>query len=634
MSKNIGRVASILMSSIREYGEIVTKYREQFKTVLEKISTLIYSLTMNKMQKLLRDEEISFAAIDGTRYYDTIFDVVVFYAGAFAVTGKLFFKNNSFHVVYDEKIPSDEASSIIPIHVSRVPELDQTFFEVSGSEVTLKQLLGDDEIIDNTKIANALMEFSEYYLACKIANKGYKLILLDRTLSGDQASLISSTLIPFEDNENWEKVALIGYEVKVHGKKYKITKHDLYWGRYIIFNEKLLTPPPRADYLSYVILNVFRIKDEELSLADLKRLLRIPDSYSVLLKQVLKKLVKYGYLARCEEKYYLIPDFKRTWDKLKALVNSVAQKLFEEPVEEGFTPNKLKIIVKGKEKWLTTLDLKFLTLFTLYMLIEKAWSEDILVLGLVKDTAAKDFLNHFIPIMYNIGIIKADEKWVKAWENIRANFTDRMFLQIVSAEFPEVFRVPWSTIAYDTCFKTLRYDRERKGNYVKGVFRDKIAPERLFIKTYVQLGQLGKSPSIRSNVLALDRPIYDVEVEEQDNVIRLKHKISYCNEDIDENVDAIIHLKTPGFINKKILALLFLLANPSVPESFGYPEPLVRADSIAKYMYSQVSKIVEGIARNISIDPAFRKYLLYMVTYRERRERYERFRRKTQTTTV
>ena len=627
MSKDVNRIASILMYSAEEYGEVIDKYREYFRTVSDNVSKLVYSLTNSEIRSILK-EEVSFAAIDGTRYYDTIFDIIIFYAAAFAVTGKLIPTGNVFRVVYDEKVPSDETSSIIPIHVSRVPELDQTFFEIGESEITLKRLLGDDEIIDNTRIANTLMEFSEYYLAYKMAKKGYELILLDRTLSGDQASLISSTLIPFEDEESWKKVALIGYEVEINGNKYKITKHDLYWGRYIIFNEKLLTPPPRADYLPYVILNVFRIKDRELSLAELKKLLAISENYSTAVEDSLEKLTKYGYLVKRGEKYRLVAGFKNTWDKLKALVNSVAKKLFEEEAEEGFAPNKLKIIVEGKERWLTSVDLKFLTLFTLYMLVEEAWNKNILVIGLVKDTAAKDFLNHFIPIMRNVGIIKSDEKWIKAWESIRASFTDRMFFQILSIEYPGAFKIPWSTVVYDTCFKTLRYDRKRGRNYVRGVFRDKIAPEKLFVKSYVQLGELDRPRNIRSNVLALDRPVYETEINEVNSIVRLKHKALRYGEDVDEYIDVITHLK-PTSIDKKVLALLFLLAKTSVPESFGYPEPLVRADNIAKYAYSQVFKIVGGIAKNLSITPTFKRYLLYMVTYRERRERYERFRRRS-----
>lgn len=50
------------------------------------------------------------------------------------------------------------------------------------------------------------------------------------------------------------------------------------------------------------------------------------------------------------------------------------------------------------KEWITTLDLAFLTLFTLYMLIEECWKKNILLIGITKDSAAHDFKNHVIPI--------------------------------------------------------------------------------------------------------------------------------------------------------------------------------------------------------------------------------------------
>jgi hypothetical protein len=59
---------------------------------------------------------------------------------------------------------------------------------------------------------------------------------------------------------------------------------------------------------------------------------------------------------------------------------------------------------EGKKKWITTLDLAFLTLFSLYMLIEECWKNNILLIGVAKDTAAQEFKNHVIPICTNNNI--------------------------------------------------------------------------------------------------------------------------------------------------------------------------------------------------------------------------------------
>ena len=43
-------------------------------------------------------------------------------------------------------------------------------------------------------------------------------------------------------------------------------------------------------------------------------------------------------------------------------------------------------------RWMTTLDLAFLSLFTLNLLIEESVRNNILLVGITKDTAARDLL--------------------------------------------------------------------------------------------------------------------------------------------------------------------------------------------------------------------------------------------------
>ena len=53
---------------------------------------------------------------------------------------------------------------------------------------------------------------------------------------------------------------------------------------------------------------------------------------------------------------------------------------------------------KEKKEWITTTDLAFLTLFALYLLIEECWKNNILLIGITKDTIARDFSNHLLPV--------------------------------------------------------------------------------------------------------------------------------------------------------------------------------------------------------------------------------------------
>lgn len=48
-----------------------------------------------------------------------------------------------------------------------------------------------------------------------------------------------------------------------------------------------------------------------------------------------------------------------------------------------------------------TLDIAFLSLFCLYLLIETCWRHRILLLGITKDTTARDFKTHLLPVCLN-----------------------------------------------------------------------------------------------------------------------------------------------------------------------------------------------------------------------------------------
>jgi hypothetical protein len=50
---------------------------------------------------------------------------------------------------------------------------------------------------------------------------------------------------------------------------------------------------------------------------------------------------------------------------------------------------------------------------------------------------------------------------------------------------------------------------------VSGAVRNKIIPERLFVKSYIQLAEADDNPKLRSNVLYIDRLAHpDVDLDE------------------------------------------------------------------------------------------------------------------------
>jgi hypothetical protein len=129
----------------------------------------------------------------------------------------------------------------------------------------------------------------------------------------------------------------------------------------------------------------------------------------------------------------------------------IGDKLFFTKNPSAETSSCMKIMKDGNEYWLTTLDIAFLTLFSLQMLMDECWRKRILLVGITKDTSARDFKRQLVPIMQNEGLLKATMK-NEAFASLPN--TDRMILQSASVFNPEKVVLPWSLIEYDSAFRT------------------------------------------------------------------------------------------------------------------------------------------------------------------------------------
>lgn len=564
-------------------------------------------------------KKVRFAGIDGTMYSRPLFDMIVFFGGAYASTGTVTFRGDGPPTVsYDEKVGSGAGiSSVVPIYVNEVPDVDQVFFEVSEGEVGLGRPLMEETIINNATVANWIMNFAEHFLAYRMAidrDADIRVIILDRSLSVERASLLYDT----SKSHLWErKCSVIGYEVDGE----PIDVNDIAIARQCICNKALGLPPPRGDYLRYAIISLLREKAaltlgqilEEFGIKDEKRAKRV--------EKHLKKLVDKGIVNEKFDVYSLNPKYKRTWERIKRLVEDIGERLFfSEKIE---TTNLFKILKNGEEQWLTTLDLAFLTLFTLHMLMEECWKRHILLIGITKDTAARDFKRQLIPIMHNSDLLSAS----MSQEDLdKLPNTDRMILQSVSILNPEKIKPPWCLIEYDSAFRTMIPDRKGRRGYVSGAIKNKIGLERLFLKTYVQLSQAKSDSLLRSNVLLVDRLVYPEFDHKPENIVEFWNELS---DGTKEPVEVILYINkdVPNRLQDLVMSLLIAMAPSNMPEGFGHNMPLFIADKIAKWNYAQFKHVVDTTAEWLLNNHKLRKFVFYMSTFRERRAIFEAARR-------
>jgi hypothetical protein len=609
LSRRIKRTSELLKvgasGQVLEYEERFQSLRGLYDRLLSEyiVSEFSYQGAYKTAEKFFDSSKVRFAGVDGTMYSRPLFDLM------------------KPVVEYDSKSLEEGAgvSSVVPMYISEVPDVDQTFFDLEEpGELSVSKPLVDETIINNATIANWIMSFAEYYLAYKLVtdpDKNIRILLMDRALSAERASLLYDT----SKRELWSaKGSLIGYEVQ----GVPIDVNDLAYGRYCIRNPALGLPPARADYLRYAIVHLVEERGP-LSLGEICEALDIKDEKRAKrVERYVKASLKEGYFKEKASKYFINPGYVDTRDRLKKLVRMLGDRFFFEEKGEPMSANRMKIVKDGKEHWLTTLDIAFLTLFCLYMIIEECWKRKILFVGLTKDTAARDFKRQLIPILQNEGMLRGS---LTAEEFEEMPNTDRMILQSVSLFNTEKVKVPWSLVEYDSAFKTMVADRKGRKGYVFGARRNRISLEKTFLKTYVQLSQAVTDPMLRSNVLLTDRLVYPEFDLSEESTIRFWNEFGGAKEPVEALLFKDKTVKNP--LQNLIMVTLKSMTAPAIPEAFGHNKPLFISDKVAKWHYSAFRRIADSTGEWILNNHKLRKFIFYMSTFRERRARIEATRR-------
>ena len=610
----------------------VTDYDQRFSVLKNAYDGLLGSLVKSDFNheeawetaKVFWGSEcVRFAGIDGTMYSRPLFDMVIFFGGAYAATGTIkFAKESRPNVEYDMKTLKQNIgiSSVVPIYVNEILDVDHSFAALDQpAEVDPAKPYTDEEIANNSLIANAIMTFSEFYLAYKLAvdrEQNFRILLMDRSLSTERASLLyESRKIGF-----WiEKSALVGYSI--NGAR--VDGNDLTIARHRVWNKDLGLPSPRADFLFHAII-FLATKNPTLTQEQICQALEVTDSKRrKRVEKTLTNLVQKGILTESAGAYSLASRYLDSWERIKQLTIEVGDQLFFTKTPRIQTSSVMKIVKDGKEHWLTTLDIGFLTLFTMHMLMEECWKRRILLVGITKDTSARDFKRQFIPIMQSEGLLKValNNDALAALPN-----TDRMILQSASVFNPEKIMPPWSLIEYDSAFRTMKADTDRGQGYVSGIIKNKIGLEKVFLKTYVQLSQAKSDPQLRSNVLLIDRLAYsefDLRADCRRGLLNAK------SDGTEEPVEVLLYKdkNVQNDMQNLVMTMLIAMAPSNIPEAFGHNKPLFIADKIAKWNYSQFKSVADSTATWILNNHKLRKFIFYMSTFRERRASIEQTRR-------
>ena len=624
ISLEVERTSRILRDGAQEQ---IQDYNRRFELVRNIYDDLISNLILSDFhcgkgyetaREFFGSSTVEFAAVDGTEYSRTMLDLIIFYGGSCAARGNITFHRDRMPSVSCSPNALEEqngVSSCVPMHVNEMVEVEQSCTDLSeDSRISLQRPLSDDLMISNATVAEKIMTLSEFYLALRIASDPLdktKIILLDRSLSNMHSSLIYDTSNP----KRWSAMAILGLPVD----SVPIDKNELRYGRHRIVNDALGLPPPRGDYLRYCLVYLLE-KMGPMTTDEIWGILGI--SKQDRKKRTVKYLdrsVKEGYLLESSGEYSTSPRYRDTWNRLRKMTQQVCRNLFE----NGAATNPLRIDKSGREYWLTNLDLGFVTLLCFYMLIEECWKRGILLLGITKDTAARDFGNHVIPVFLAEGVWKSS---ITQDVFRRAPRTDRMLLQWLSMQNHDRLRVPWALIEYDSAYRTIvpELEKRRKG-YVSGAIKNRIVLEKLFLRSYIQLSEATTDPRLRSNVLSMDRLAYPKFDLGEEASARFLHEYG----GIEEPVETIMHRSKSArnSLQNMVMTMLEAMSKSSIPEAFGHNIPLFIADKTAKWHYSHNRRVIDSMEAWIANNRYLRRFIFYMSTFRERRSEYESSRR-------
>ena len=553
--------------------------------------------------KFFGTEEVRYIAIDGTKFEDDRLDMIIFFAGAFAYGGILHFSERGD--VFAEAPKTSEDSSSLS---SAIPVSEEYSYTVNAEHTEGGEL-------DPERVSSALMSLCEYYLAYTSIKKdqGIKVVLLDRTVSGDIAHISWKMREYIEEGRSF----LEGRDTSFG----KITKADLELGRMLVQNSELKIPAPRSHLLKYAVMNLL-IKEGPLTPGQLvERLGANKERVGNIKEQLAKTEVFKGAFAVRQsasgDDLISVPEsLKYFWDRLLECALALANHIFH--LHGKSHPLK----VDGgsyRDRWITAEDIDYLTLVMISALMQEAWKRNILILGIVKDSAANELVRTVTPILKTAGLLNLSKE-IPRFES------DKMLLQANSLVNNSILQTPWRTFEYDVCFRTIspKENSARIGECsVEGAFKNVIAPERMFVKAYFQLWNSARDPSVRSHVFLYDRPCYpQYETPQEDHELVLSHK-----DIVEESIIPAIHFLRDVSISDLVMGILCSMGKEPIPEALGHNYPLFLADKRAKIAETEAKRTCSAAVELEISKSKLDQQVLYERRFRDYRAAVESNRR-------
>ncbi|EPA06515.1 hypothetical protein BG20_I1693 [Candidatus Nitrosarchaeum limnium BG20] len=503
-------------------------------------------------------------------------DFMIFFGGAYAVKGEIDHAGNPPITKYRKWSSKEDVSMVayVPIPYADLNDVSDNQFVMTP----------DNEKFDLLSIDTKLMQLAEIFLLYTTLNNSTSrpdIVIWDQSMSGVMAS----------NDEPPEMINMVGNEIMGQ----KITYQDAVIAFSHPYQDDLKIPSVRSVEVYDSILKEL-MKGKKVNIADFAK-------ENNLEKQIVfNKIKKYLLTQHSDTDPIAIregdvltvePKWRNSWYNSVTMFQNFCNRLFNKKDSSVLIYKRYSDDGTYDEHWISPTDLKYLISIGLRAVVELAWENQVMLVGIVKDSASTHLSQKYLGTM----------RFVKApgyqFDDVLLPWSDRLFLQALPEKNLE-FKAPWSTIEFDSVFMTLHVQRNIVNNEpeITGVQGNILNKERLFFRSLAQfyLKRSGKKFNM-GHVIFVDRLILP-HVESNLNHIDVKSKelgtvkpFFFQNNSAENDVQEVM------------MYILKILTRNLFPEVIGYPDPLHKADWGAKSMNKKVANMIKSSGKFLKIRP-------------------------------
>ena len=530
------------------------------------------------IERVLGTRRLQFIAIDGTCRREQFSDMLTFFGGAYGARGELDLDAGDHKVRYKRWSLDHDVSMVawVPVPFARLEEIHP-----QGEQF----LATDEEVASIASVHTQIMQLAEIFLAINAITASVldapHLVLMDLSLSSVLANVAQAQ----------DKVTLVDYPFD----RRKLTKADVAVAYAHPFSSVFGIPSSKnMDRPRTIVAALTQDPTRPVDASEIAQKYHVEESS---VKRALNWLSRRGVL---DVNGVPLVNVRESWEYTKSLFQNICKRLFLEKDPTALQYEATDEFGVTRKRWMSSNDLSFLVAVGLRMLIEASWNRNVLLYGIIKDSASRYFGRNYLGVALETGFhpqLQSMSIGVLPW-------TDRMLCESLPG-VDSSLASPWATIEFDSAFMTLHRERDEQTGITKvgGVMGRIANQERLFMKS---LGQFFLSRQKRyplmGHVVFIERlvqPFFD-----SPKLTNAPASIAIDTADLGRIEPLAWSDSTQHNRGQMVMMyLLSVLTKNHFAEAIGYPDPLHKADWGAKSMGRWVGRTIDSSTTVLKSNP-------------------------------